>query len=116
MWSLPSGGIGRAARRGGLEGVEPGGEGLQVLPHLGQLADRGQLELAVAEVDGRLAEDGLPRLDVVRHAGAGAESPVLVLPAMPTCEQIMAWRPTRQLWAIITRLSIFVPAPITVGP
>ena len=44
------------------------------------------------------------------------QSPVVVLPATPTCEQIIAWRPIRQLWAIITRLSILVPAPITVGP
>ena len=36
---------------------------------------------------------------------------VVVLPATPTWEQIMLWRPRRTLWAIITRLSIFVPAP-----
>ena len=34
---------------------------------------------------------------------------------MPTCEQIMLCRPMRQLWAIITRLSILVPSPMTVA-
>jgi hypothetical protein len=43
-------------------------------------------------------------------------SPVEVLPATPTCEQIMLSGPMRQLWAICTRLSIFVPRPIEVGP
>ena len=44
------------------------------------------------------------------------KSPVVVLPATPTCEQIIAGRPIRQLWAIITRWSIFVPEAIEVGP
>ena len=31
---------------------------------------------------------------------------------MPTCEQMRLCRPIWQLWAICTRLSIFVPSPI----
>ena len=34
---------------------------------------------------------------------------------MPVCEAIRQWRPTETLCAICTRLSIFVPSPMTVS-
>ena len=57
----------------------------------------------------------LSEVDVARRFGVSRQ-PVVVLPAIPTCEQMMLCFPIRQLWAIMTRLSIFVPSPITVGP
>ena len=37
-------------------------------------------------------------------------------PAMPTCDTRKQCFPTRTLWPICTRLSIFVPSPMTVSP
>ena len=42
--------------------------------------------------------------------------PIFVLPAIPTCATITESSPISTLWAICTKLSIFVPLPITVSP
>ena len=67
------------------------------------------------EVDA-LGADFLPLASTPTCPPNITSSPICVLPAMPTCEQIMLCFPMRQLWAIITRLSILVPSPIVVGP
>ena len=48
-------------------------------------------------------------------AEGGQKSSTVVDPAMPTWATITQWRPITTLWAIWTRLSIFVPSPITVS-
>jgi hypothetical protein len=43
-------------------------------------------------------------------------SPTVTEPASPACPQMTHERPTRQPWAICTRLSILVPLPMVVDP
>ena len=107
---------------------------LQVAHHAGELEQRGRRAQGVAVRARRVARPGLTRRHIAEHAGlaghparrrrwsgdrqcrpgrrATQPSPIRAEPAMPTCDMIRQRRPTDTLWAICTRLSILVPAPI----
>jgi len=89
----------------------PAVEGVSYAP--GMTVDLGQPLASATRCTGVvLAESGLAAIETPE----GIVALLQVLPATPTCEQIRLCRPRRQLWAIITRLSILVPSPMTVGP
>ena len=63
-----SGGVGGGTGGSPFELRHAGGELLDVAPHVGQFAEGRELQLPVAEIDGRLAQHDLAGFDVVGDA------------------------------------------------